>query len=155
MKVLIQFQRKPLLFQDPQRVISCYHPSSFKACFQDMERALREGYYLAGFFSYEAGYCFEDKLRKDKQYDFPLIYVGIYQAPRRENAISPRSGRGGFPQDLRLNITRQEYGSNIEAIRDYIAKGDVYQITYCIKLLFEFRGDGISFYNQLLKEQPV
>ncbi|TAM36086.1 hypothetical protein EPN54_05800 [bacterium] len=40
-------------------------------------------------------------------------------------------------------------------MRDYIAKGDVYQITYCIKLLFEFRGDGISFYNQLLKEQPV
>ena len=155
MEVLIQFEKKPLLFQDPEFIISCFDPSLFIASFQEMEEALKKGYYLAGFFSYEAGYCFEEKLRKDKIYDFPLVHLGAYKAPRQNKISRMRLSPGDLPENLRLNITRDEYVSKIEAIRDYIARGDVYQITYCIKLLFEFRGDPLSFYNQLLKQQPV
>ncbi|PJC49045.1 MAG: aminodeoxychorismate synthase, component I, partial [Candidatus Omnitrophica bacterium CG_4_9_14_0_2_um_filter_42_8] len=43
----------------------------------------------------------------------------------------------------------------INTIRDYIAKGDVYQITYCIKLFFDLHGDPFSLYAKLLQEQPV
>jgi len=155
MQVLIQFEKKPLLFQDPEFIISCFDPSLFAATFQDMEDALKKGYYLAGFFSYEAGYCFEEKLRKNKPYDFPLAYFGAYKAPRQIKIGRLKSTSANFPENLRLNITRDEYSSKIGAIRDYIAKGDVYQITYCLKLLFEFRGEALSFYDQLLKEQPV
>jgi len=155
MEVLTQFERKSLLFKDPEFIISCYDPSLFAATFGDMEDALKKGYYLAGFFAYEAGYCFEEKLRKDKPYDFPLAYFGAYKAPRQNKVSRTKPSPENLPEKLRLNITRDEYSAKIAAIRDYIAKGDVYQITYCIKLLFEFHGDPFSFYNQLLKEQPV
>jgi len=155
MRVLTQFERKSLLFQEPEFIISCFDPSLFTATFGDMEDALKKGYYLAGFFSYEAGYCFEEKLRKDKPYDFPLAYFGAYKKPQENKIRCVKSTSENFPENLRLNITRDEYSSKIEAIRDYIAKGDVYQITYCIKLLFEFHGEPVSFYDQLLKEQPV
>lgn len=155
MRVLTQFEKKPLLFRDPKFIISCFDPALFAATFGDMEDALKNGYYLAGFFSYEAGYCFEEKLRKDKPYDFPLVYFGAYKAPQQNKNSRLKSLSKNFPENLRLNITRDEYSSKIEAIRDYIAKGDVYQITYCIKLFFEFRGEPVSFYDQLLKEQPV
>jgi len=46
-----------------------------------MECALKNGYYLAGFLSYEAGYAFEECLREDKQHDFPLICMGVYNTP--------------------------------------------------------------------------
>ncbi|MCX5679774.1 MAG: anthranilate synthase component I family protein, partial [Candidatus Omnitrophica bacterium] len=52
-------------------------------------------------------------------------------------------------------ITKELYSSHIETIRKHIEKGDVYQITYCIKLLFKYAGDPMGLYYSLLKEQPV
>ncbi len=155
MRVLIQFERKPVFFQNPEFIISCTEPSLFTQSFQDIENALKRGYYLAGFFSYEGGYCFEEKLHKNKQYDFPLIYLGAYRAPQKNKIELPKLPYANTLENLKLNITKNEYAHDIDAIRNYIAKGDVYQITYCIKLFFKFYGDPLSFYNQLLKEQPV
>ncbi|MFH1281614.1 MAG: chorismate-binding protein [Candidatus Omnitrophota bacterium] len=153
MKVLTQFERKPFLFQDPEFIISCVDPALFKASFADIERALSRGYYLAGFLSYEAGYYFEEKLYQDNQYDFPLIYLGAYKHFCQGKLSEP--ARGYRLENPRLNISEAQYSLNINAIRDYIAQGDVYQITYCLKLLFEFYGQPLSLYYQLLKEQPV
>ena len=155
MQVYTQFEKKPLLFSRPEFIISCFDPSAFVSCFQEMELAVSQGYYLAGFFSYEAGYCFEEKLRQHKLYDFPLVYLGAYKKPE-EHGIQPAGGGlENHLENLRLNISQKDYALNIGAIRDYIAQGDVYQITYCIKLLFEFRGDPLALYSQLFKEQPV
>lgn len=155
MKVLIQFEKKPLLFQKPKKIISCRNPDSFVCCFEEVESALRFGYFVAGFFSYEAGYCFEETLKADKDYDFPLIHLGIYDAPAKRNIETKHYPAGNLLKDLRLNISQRDYFTNINSIRDYIAKGDVYQITYCIKFLFKFVGDPFTLYNRLLKEQPV
>ncbi len=155
MKVLIQFEKTPLLFQDPEFIISCDNPSSFAACFKDIESALERGYYIAGFFSYEAGYCFEERLLENKTYSFPLIYMGAYRAPLRDKVSIKNPSFQNSLKGLRLNISQDNYFSDINTIRDYIAIGDVYQITYCIKLLFNFKGDPLSFYAGLLREQPV
>ncbi len=155
MKVLIQFEKKPLLFQRPKTIISCRNHASFSACFDQIEKALTAGYFVAGFFSYEAGYCFEDTLRIGKNYGFPLIYFGVYDAPIQRNIEAKNKPADSVLQNLRLNITQKDYFSNINSIRNYIAKGDVYQITYCIKFLFQFQGEPFSLYNRLLREQPV
>jgi len=155
MKVLIQFAKKPLLFQDPQFIISCFDPALFSTCFQDIESALEKGFYLAGFFSYEAGYCFEERLQENKERDFPLVYLGAYKVPLKSNSSFKKHPFQGQLKNLRLNISREKYSSHIQAIRDYIEKGDVYQVTYCLKLLFTFQGEPFSFYNLLLEAQPV
>ncbi|MCX5696344.1 MAG: chorismate-binding protein [Candidatus Omnitrophica bacterium] len=155
MKILIQFEKKPLLFQKPKSIISCYHPAKFYACFKELEKALKQGYYLAGFFSYEAGYCFEEKLLEAKHYAFPLIYMGVYDEPLRQSIKSSASLVQPNLENLRINISQAEYFDSIAAIRGYIEKGDVYQITYCIKLLFQFKGAPFALYNTLLREQPV
>lgn len=155
MKVLIQFEKKPLLFQEPRFIISCTDSGSVTACFRDIERVLERGYYLAGFFSYEAGYCFEEKLQENKKHVFPLIYLGVYEAPLCNTIESKKPSFRNELKDLRLNISQDQYSSRIHTIRDYIAKGDVYQVTYCIKLLFRFSGDPYFLYNTLLRKQPV
>ncbi|MDD5505349.1 MAG: chorismate-binding protein [Candidatus Omnitrophica bacterium] len=155
MKVLTQFEKKPRLFSNPEFIISCFDPSRIIHSFQDMERALSDGYHLAGFVSYEAGYCFEEKLARRAFYDFPLFYFGAYKGVNNDRAELSGFPLVQLPENIRLNIRRDEYSLNINTIRDYIAKGDVYQITYCIKLLFEFRGCAFSLYRRLLKEQPV
>jgi len=155
MKVLTEFEKKPRLFSNPEFIISCFDPSLLAFSFKEMERALSGGYYLAGFLSYEAGYCFEEKLGRQRLYDFPLLYFGAYKGVSGDKTVLPLTPGANLAENMRLNINQDEYSLNINTIRDYIAKGDVYQVTYCIKLLFEFYGSAFSFYSQLLKEQPV
>jgi len=81
--------------------------------------------------------------------------MGVYEAPLTEKFAVNKSAATGAFKNLRLNISQDRYFSNIGTIRDYIAKGDTYQITYCIKVLFDFRGDAFSLYQALLEEQPV
>lgn len=155
MKISIKFDKKPLTFQDPKNIIECRSPGSFKSSFDDIEAALDKGHYAAGFFSYEAGYNFEDRLREDKDRTFPMIYMGIYDKPSREDVLAGSRVRPQWPKNLRLNISKESYSSDIENIRDHIRKGDVYQITYCIKLLFEYDRDPLALYNALFNDQPV
>jgi len=155
MIVLTQFRNKPLLFKKPISIIAASDSASLKACFAEMERALESGYYLAGFLSYEAGYIFEPCLEQKRNYDFPLCYMGVYRSPEHSLPQPATSCNSATLTNLRLNISQERYFANIAAIRDYIARGDVYQITYCIKFLFDFFGSSWDLYCSLLKEQPV
>lgn len=154
MEIITQFENVPLLFRDPAFVISCHEPASLKNCFSAIEQSLARGYFLAGFFSYEAGYCFEERLRPASAYDFPLVCLGAYKAPACYQAC-PRRDDGAKLHDMRLNISRDRYGAHIRAIRGGIERGEVYQITYCIKMLFSFSGRERGLYRRLLREQPV
>lgn len=155
MIVSFQFEKKPLLFRKPIALISTYDPTELASCFEQMEQALKNGYYLAGFVSYEAGYHFEKCLWQDKKYDFPLIYMGVYGLPERKTPKISLSRRPVALKNRRLNISKEKYFENIEKIREYIRKGDVYQITYCLKLLFDIVGNPYNLYKKLLREQPV
>jgi para-aminobenzoate synthetase/4-amino-4-deoxychorismate lyase len=155
MIVLIQFEKNPLVFRAPVSLILTSDSSSIEACFAEMELALKSGYYLAGFLSYEAGYAFEQRIRVDKKYDFPLLCMGIYKAPFFLSSALLKPSRNAFLKNLKLNITQERYFADIQAIREHIAEGDVYQVTYCLKLLFGFSGNPRDLYNLLLTEQPV
>ncbi len=154
MKVLIEFDKRPLYFDAPLAVIATHTPAEVPACFAQMERALADGRYLAGFLSYEAGYAFETCLTPASSYDFPLVRMGVYAAPRRRAPACGGSAVASLTQ-LRLNRTFSRYAADIAAIRRHIAAGDVYQITYCLKLLFSLCGDAYALYRRLLQEQPV
>lgn len=119
-----------------------------------MERCVKKGYYLAGFFSYEAGYSFEEVLVENKKYSFPLLMIGAYKTP--SPLAKNKTPYSDFKiKNLKINISKESYDKNIYAIKDHISKGNVYQITYCIKLLFDFYGNTCSLYNTLYKIQPV
>lgn len=154
MEVNISFEKKDLHFSDPTSIIECRDPLKLSSAFQNIEEQIKKGYYAAGFISYEAGHYFEERLREKSVHDFPLIMMGIYKGPHR--GTRKRSVAGGFEvRDLTINTTKEEYQRNIEKIRHYISIGDVYQITYCIKMKFDFFGDARSFHKSLYDAQPV
>ncbi len=51
--------------------------------------------------------------------------------------------------------TTRQYFSDIRQIREYIAAGETYQITYCVKNRFAYQNDPYSLYRSLLAFQPV
>ncbi|HET8609922.1 MAG TPA: aminodeoxychorismate synthase component I, partial [Burkholderiales bacterium] len=56
---------------------------------------------------------------------------------------------------LRPNVSRERYAACMQRIHDYIDAGDVYQINFTLKLLFDYFGDPLALYGALRARQPV
>lgn len=154
MDIHFQFSGIDYLFQRPEFILTCRDKNKLKRVFEDLEKALDDGYWAAGYLSFEAGYAFERKFNNSSESDFPLFRFGFYRVP----VVSPQTpaGLGDFQLGhVRFGQTYSQYKKNIQIIRDYIASGDVYQITYCLKIFFDFDGDTWGLYQTLLKDQPV
>ena len=155
MNILFDFGKSSLYFENPVSIIDC---SSFKdvaQAFENIEEALAQGLYVAGFFSYELGYAFEEKFSSYQQNGFPLIRVGCYKKsqPYKDQLVA--DGHEGETQNVRFNISQEKYFEHIDIIRSYLQSGDVYQITYCLKILFDFNGNAFDLYKKLFDIQPV
>jgi para-aminobenzoate synthetase / 4-amino-4-deoxychorismate lyase len=155
LNILFDFEKKPLYFEHPAQIISCFHPAGLEESFHTIEAFLKKGFSVAGFLSYEAGYAFEEKLSDNKRYDFPLLYMGCYEAPAVRSRILRNPRRTCSIHDISINTAQEKYFEDISHIRRHISLGDVYQITYCIKMRFGWEGDVFSLYKALLKKQPV
>ncbi len=155
MKVMTFFENKPLLFREPAEVISCSSLDEVAGCFHKVQRRLDDGFFAAGFLSYEAGCAFEDKLFRDDTYDFPLVQFGIYD--RHEvNPFDPeRPASRCRIKDIRRNTSISDYSRKIGKIIELIENGEVYQITYCIKSFFKAEGLPYDLFRELFKIQPV
>jgi len=154
MDIFLDFGHNPLQFSQPVSVIRCHVPAELSLAFSEIEAALARGYYVAGFVSYEAGYAFEERLIEQKRYKFPLLMMGVYRQPLTQRMLR-RISRDFSVQDFSLNVSYGTYASHIDTIRSHIARGNVYQITYCIKHHFNFCGDPLALYAGLLRKQPV
>jgi para-aminobenzoate synthetase/4-amino-4-deoxychorismate lyase len=152
-RVLFEFENKPLLFDHPHHVIICHTPCELRSCFDALERAIADGYYVAGYLSYEAGYAFEPAFAHLKGDGFPLMCLGVFDPPRHER---PRvEQQACCVSGLATNILQDAYTRDIAVIQDHIRDGDVYQITYCLKHFFSFHGSAYGLYRRLLGHQPV
>lgn len=155
MDLFCAFEGRPLLFSDPLDLVRCHSHSELHGAFKTIEDWLDRGWHAAGFLSFEGGYGYEERLRDDRPREFPMLLMGAFRRPRP--AAPPMLRRtGSWSVDhMRLNLPYRTYARHIRRIREYIAAGDVYQITYAIKLKFRFRGDPLALYASLFGTQPV
>lgn len=162
--------RQSFLFVKPRKLICCYKASDLRTCINNMQKEREKGNYLAGFLSYEAGYALCRKLRSNKRYAFPLLWMGVFkeafiydhQTGRLINTpITPapeakiKSSASSKVSNLKLQITKKEYIKNIHKIKDFIAAGDTYQVNYTTKIKFDLKGTDIALYKKLRENQRV
>ena len=157
---------KTYYFSRPLQVLSAYDLPGLKRVFRKIESYSKK-YYLAGYLSYEAGYYFEKEIfRPAKKSTSPLLKMFVFD---RVASFDHQSGktRGTFPfsksktpppyklDHLRPVVKFDRYKRNIEKIKNYIEKGDTYQVNYTSKLKFNFTGNSYSLYRELKKKQSV
>lgn len=162
-----------LLFSDPVTYLTCKRPAEVTTFLQDCRDWLDRGYHLAGWLSYELGYLLEPALRHLiwPESNALLAELGVYRKPvvydhhhPPETGIWPQTAPPPDPDrgpddyridNLRLNVTEEEYTRAIEAIKGYIAAGDTYQVNYTLKLLFDIHGSENALYRALRRNQSV
>ena len=154
------------VFLRPKRVISAFKIGQIQDCFEQLDKALKDGHYVAGFLSYEAGVAFEERLKSREVFDFPLLWFGVYTEPL---IYDHRKGRfmkkivlpKQYNQDnyiiknIRPNISRPSYIKAIAKIKALITRGLTYQVNYTFKLKFAFSGSPSALYLNLRDNQSV
>lgn len=141
---------KPLTFQDPVRVIAAHKVEEVLSCFQLVQEAVDNGYYAAGFLSYESAPAFDPAFIVNSGSSFPLLWFGIFSNPEP----TEMSSEGDFSvSNWEPSITMEEYKEAISSIKKSIQYGNTYQTNYTIRLHSHFSGDDLAFYTRLKMAQ--
>ena len=130
-------------------IVVADRPEELPACFAALARLRAEGHYLGGYFSYELGYLLEPALarRLPKSRSLPLLWFAAF-SQMEEGAQEARPGQA-YIGPLRREWSEEDYRSRFDAIRGYIAAGDIYQANLSFRAQFAFAGDSQGLYRDL------
>jgi para-aminobenzoate synthetase/4-amino-4-deoxychorismate lyase len=170
--VLLQTSRfdaenyRSYLFARPARTLA---PG--RALFDEIEQALADGAYVAGFFAYECGESLKEMGRGDLQNtNPPVAWFGVYpeafvfdhrtgqfegRPPAELMAEKAQPGQGFEIRNLRVGIPEKSYAQKVAAIQEYIRSGDTYQVNFTDALHFDFSGSPEAMFAALSESQPV
>jgi para-aminobenzoate synthetase/4-amino-4-deoxychorismate lyase len=151
------------LFDSFVDVITFSPSDSVDLFFRKLDRILDKGYWLCGFFSYEFGYYLESYFSSFRKFclDYPLVWLGVSKGPKIINhkeylpIFNIKESSNYRVKNIKANITPQEYNAAIKKIKEYLERGDTYQVNFTFKLKFDFEGDALDFYLNLRRAQPT
>lgn len=141
---------KPLTFTNPIKYIIATSIKDVLPCFQLIEDALQDGYYVAGYLSYESAPAFDLHYKVNKDSKMPLLWFGIFTRPEETSLSS--SGQYSL-SEWEPSITIDDYQKDISSIKKFIEEGNTYQTNYTIRLHSKFNGDDISLFERLKNAQ--
>ncbi len=140
-----------LWFESPKLVITAARTCDVASALARAEYLTKAtGLYAAGCISYEAAPGFDKALRVRKNGAFPLLWLGLFDKPRRlspSTVLSPASDFSVGP--WKSNIGFKVYKRNIARIKRCIARGETYQVNYTYRLRALFSGNEWSYFTNL------
>jgi len=165
--VLLHDTRNPagenLLFQNPRETLIAHTPDEARAALGRLQQAQSEDLHAAGYFAYELGFLFEDRLvhRLPARSDTPLLWFGLYDAPQRltakqaDDVLATHAGPSGQAVDIAPVWDFPAYEIAFDRVKSLIAAGDTYQVNLTFKARFRLDGDAVALYRDLVRKQPV
>ncbi|HOK41469.1 MAG TPA: aminodeoxychorismate synthase component I [bacterium] len=132
----------------------------------DKINLLSKKYYLAGFISYETGYYFLEEQLNETNFEFPLICffvfdkINILKTKKEKEKIyeylfANEKEKNYKITKIKLTEGKNDYFKKLKKIKEYIYKGETYQVNYSIKYYFNFFGNAFKFYEELKLNQQV
>lgn len=157
-------------FMDPVRVLEARTAADVAALFVEIEEAVEQEHFAAGFFAYECGQCFEPTaaLRPGRESDL-LAWIGVYQdcyrfdhltgkfldaVPAAVSVATPVNPRMAAPTSS-FGLDQREYSARISRIHEWIGAGDVYQLNFTFPVYLETDEKPAELYARLVSAQPV
>ncbi|MER9453134.1 aminodeoxychorismate synthase component I [Mesorhizobium sp. M0478] len=149
---------RQLVFDHPADIIIAYDTKDFLPALAAAQAASDAGKWLAGYFSYEAGYLLEPKLVPllPEGRRAPLVCLGVFDAPAEEAV--PRNdapATNGPIFDARASWSAQDYAKRFARLHDHIRKGDCYQGNLTFPVRAQWSGDPVAAFDALTGRQPV
>lgn len=150
--LLFEFNEQSLLFTKPVRVHQTDEIDGVLQVMNTVQKELNQGYYAAGFLSYEAAPAFDSSYKVKAGGSVPLIWFGIFEAPVNGEALTYNTARYETT-DWQSDTSAADYEQGFQRIKQKIESGDTYQVNYTMKLRSSFKGDAFAYYQDLAKAQ--
>lgn len=149
---------EPMAFKNPIRVLQTNNVEEVADVLEQLDKAAEQGYYSAGFVSYEAAPAFDPAMEVHPASDFPLVWFGIFEEPQKLE-LAREAGSGSDDNyevsGWQMAGSPQAYQEGIQKIKIAIEEGDTYQVNYTERLHADFSGNDFAFYRQLARNQEA
>jgi para-aminobenzoate synthetase component 1 len=149
---------RELRFDMPRDIITAHTAEEYLAALDAAEAARKTGKWLAGYFSYEAGYLLEPKLRPllPEGRRAPLICLGIFDGPaENDRPMASRPASNGPIFDARAQWSFEDYERRFTRLHRHLREGDCYQANLTFPVRASWSGDPLAAFDALIERQPV
>ena len=145
----------PRFYSRPVEIIKADHPDEIDAAFARLKHAHENGFYLAGFTSYELGYWLEDKLahRLPETMAHPLLCFGVFKDYSKDAPADLLYTANPAGLKLEPEWSHAEYLERFNRVQAYLKAGDCYQINLTFPMHGQYNGDPINLYASLRHRQ--
>ncbi|MGF9563355.1 aminodeoxychorismate synthase component I [Neorhizobium sp. JUb45] len=149
-----------MVFDHPHEIVMARTADDILPALEKLETARKNGFWLAGYLSYEAGHIFEPKLRPliEDNRETPLIAMGIFDAPTGNDhplATPPAENDTAALTDFRAGWDFDTYAERFERLHRHIRRGDCYQANLTMPITARWEGDAKTLFWSLIERQPV
>jgi para-aminobenzoate synthetase/4-amino-4-deoxychorismate lyase len=161
--------RHSYLFLNPTRILTANTFDEIPELFAQIEAALAEGLYIAGYLSYECNGHFEPTTARALEPNaLPLAYLAAYPAPivfdhatghfltpTPQLPTPPPTHTAPVLTNPILRIPDTDYLAAIEKIKNYISAGDTYQVNFTDAITFPATLAPSTLFTSLSQHQTV
>lgn len=133
-----------MLLQGPLEEVVVRSPAAASEALARLDALVAAGHPVAGYMSYELGYCFEERLRNLlPPTDHPLLRFVAYSkhdilsARERDRFLASAGDFASAHVGAREAITDDQYRGRFQEVHDLIGAGDVYQVNLTYKIRTE------------------
>ena len=135
-------------YTDPVDILIADDPGDIDDIFAKLTQYHQEGYFIAGYLSYDLGYVFEDALshRLAPKRPTPLLNFGIFKTFERQAPTQLLYSSQAPDLTLTPLWSEAEYSKRFNQVMDYIRAGDVYQINLTFPMTGPYDGPAHSLY---------
>ena len=135
-------------YTDPVDILIADDPGDIDDIFAKLTQYHQEGYFIAGYLSYDSGYVFEDALshRLAPKRPTPLLNFGIFKTFGRQAPTQLLYSSQAPDLTLTPLWSEAEYSKRFSQVMDYIRAGDVYQINLTFPMTGPYDGPAHTLY---------
>jgi para-aminobenzoate synthetase/4-amino-4-deoxychorismate lyase len=140
-----------LRFTSPAKIVCAWTCCEVGSALRAADEALKGGFHVAGWLSYEAGYALSTlALPSDAVgIGYPLVWFGVFKPPERLARSDLKAPGRAYAGRLRHEWDRDQYSDRCRCVQDYIRAGDIYQANLSFRSRFSFIGDALALYLDL------
>lgn len=138
-----------LFFTNPKDIITTHQLNEVNDALRKVKTAVDNGYYVAGYISYEATYAFYQTNRTIEDH-FPLLWFGVFNEPMENKPFYHNDFTIGT---WSMTEEKHTYINHIQHILQLINEGYTNQVNYTVPFHANFSGSSSAYYEQLKKAQ--
>jgi para-aminobenzoate synthetase/4-amino-4-deoxychorismate lyase len=138
-------------YERPRAIFVAHRPDEVPQLIAHVEAEVEgRGLHAVGFLAYEAGSAFDPAMPDSSCGAFPLAWFGLFDDPAfvTLDAVSVPA------LDWISELDAGAHGRALERIREYLGRGDTYQVNFTHRLRARFGAAPWDFFQNLVRRQP-